>query len=72
MRPYDRTDGLWDVTTSLAAVPDRLRGIDRVLVVTRSRHGVDDDLATLRTAGFVETGRAELESDVVIRLERRT
>jgi mannosyltransferase len=72
VRPYDRTDALWDVTTSLAAVPHRLRGIDRVLVVTRSRHGVDDDLATLRSAGFVETGRVELESDVVIRLERRT
>ncbi|WP_448003457.1 glycosyltransferase family 39 protein [Agromyces bauzanensis] len=70
VRPYDETDGLWDVTAPLAEVDDRLAGIDRVLVVSRSTDGVADDVATLRREGFESTERVALESDVVTVYER--
>ena len=52
VRPYDETDGLWDVTAPLSTVEDRLDGVDRVIVVTRSRRGTDADVAVLRRHGF--------------------
>ena len=70
VRPYHETNGLWDVTAPLAAVDDRLQGLDRVVVVARSRHGVDDDVGTLRRAGFGPTERTELVSTVVTVYER--
>ncbi|WP_172979687.1 glycosyltransferase family 39 protein [Agromyces agglutinans] len=71
VRAHDRTDGLWDVTAPLAEVVDRLRGIDRVVVVSRSERGADDDIRVLLEAGFVERERVQLESDVVRSFERR-
>lgn len=70
VRPYDETDGLWDVTAPLADVEGRLAGIDRVIVVSRSARGADDDVATLRREGFVPVARRELVSDVVTVYER--
>lgn len=70
VRPYDETSQLWDVTAPLAEVSDRLDGIDRVVVVSRSRHGVDDDTATLRREGFDPVERVALISDVVTVYER--
>lgn len=67
---HDETDELWDVTAPLGTVSDRLVRVDRVVVVSRSTHGVDDDVATLRREGFVPTERVELESDVVTVFER--
>ena len=67
---HDETDELWDVTAPLGTVAERLTGVDRVVVVSRSAHGVDDDVATLRREGFVVTERVELESDVVTVFER--
>ncbi|WP_350348389.1 glycosyltransferase family 39 protein [Agromyces sp. G08B096] len=71
IRPYHRTDGLWDVTAPLADVAHRLDAVDRVVVVSRSRTGTDGDVAVLRSAGFVERERVRLASDTVIRFERR-
>jgi uncharacterized membrane protein len=70
VRAYDETDRLWDVTAPLVEVSDRLAGIDRVVVVSRSAHGVDDDTATLRREGFDLADRVALESDVVTVYER--
>ncbi|MDQ0574386.1 mannosyltransferase [Agromyces albus] len=72
VRPYDETAQLWDVTAPLAEVSERLDGVDRVVVVSRSANGVDDDTATLRREGFEEVERLELVSDVVTVYERTT
>lgn len=70
VRPYDETDGLWDVTAPLADVRGRLAAVERVVVVSRSRDGVDDDVATLRREGFRSVERVEIVSDVVTVYER--
>lgn len=70
VRRHDETDGLWDVTAPLARVRDRLAGIDRVVVVSRSARGVDDDIATLRREGFELAERVVLVSDTVMLYER--
>ncbi|MBT2518310.1 glycosyltransferase family 39 protein [Streptomyces sp. ISL-90] len=70
VRPYDENDHLWDVTAPLVEVSDRLDGVDRVVVVSRSPHGVDDDTATLRLEGFDPVERVALISDVVTVYER--
>jgi mannosyltransferase len=70
VRPYDETDGLWDVTAPVAEVRDRLAGIDRVVVVSRSATGVDADVATLQREGFEPAERVALVSDVVMIYER--
>jgi mannosyltransferase len=70
VRPYDETDRLWDVTAPLDEVRDRLAGIDRVVVISRSDHGVDEDVAVLRREGFGLVEQVELESDVVAVYER--
>jgi mannosyltransferase len=70
VRSHDETDGLWDVAAPLSQVRDRLAGIDRVVVVSRSARGVDDDIATLRREGFELTERVALVSDVVMLYER--
>ncbi len=70
VRPHHETSGLWDVTAPLAAVSDRLGGIERVIVVSRSRHGVDADVAVLRRDGFELVERLTLASDVVTVYER--
>lgn len=70
VRAHDETDGLWDVTAPLAEVGDRLEGIDRVVVVSRSADGVDADVETLQREGFGLADRVALESDVVMVYER--
>ncbi|RZS68232.1 mannosyltransferase [Agromyces ramosus] len=70
VRPYDETDGLWDVATPLAEVSHRLEGIDLVVVVSRSADGVDADIATLRREGFDLREIVRLESSVVLIYER--
>ncbi len=72
VRPHHETNGLWDVTAPLAAVSERLDGLERVIVVSRSRHGVDADLAVLRREGFELVERLALASDVVSVFERNT
>lgn len=72
VRAYDRTDGLWDVTAPLSDVPERLEDVDRVVVVSRSPHGVDADVEVLRREGFGQVERRVLASDVVILFERDT
>jgi mannosyltransferase len=70
VRRHHETNGLWDVTAPLAAVPERLDGLDRVIVVSRSRHGVEADVAVLRREGFELVERLSLASDVVTVFER--
>lgn len=70
VRPYHETDGLWDVTAPLSAVQDRLDGIDRVIVVLRSRRGADADLDVLRRLGFELSTLHGVESDRVAVFER--
>ena len=70
IRSHDETDGLWDVTAPLSVVDHRLEGIDRVLVVLRSRRGADPDVAVLREHGFVLTALHPIESSGVAVYER--
>ncbi len=70
VRPFHETDGLWDVTAPLSAVADRLDGIDRVIVVSRSRQGVDADVDVLRREGFDVVERFALAADEVTVYER--
>lgn len=70
VRPFHETDGLWDVTAPLPTVASRLDGIDRVIVVSRSGNGVDEDVAVLRREGFELTERRTLTADEVAVYER--
>ncbi len=70
VRSHDETHGLWDVATPLAEVSDRLEGIDRVVVVSRSADGVDVDVATLRREGFELDEVVAVETSVVLVYER--
>ncbi|MGW4930223.1 glycosyltransferase family 39 protein [Agromyces sp. NPDC004153] len=70
VRSHDETDGLWDVTAPLSVVDHRLEGVDRVLVVLRSRRGADPDVAVLRERGFVLTALHPIESSRVAVYER--
>jgi mannosyltransferase len=63
VRPYDRTDGLWDATRPLT--PALIDRVDRMWLVTRSGHGADADIATMRTAGLHRGRSWPLDSDVV-------
>jgi mannosyltransferase len=67
--PYDRTNGLWDLTRPIT-MPSVDR-IDRVWVVTRSAHGADADVAVLRSAGLHPDRTWRLASDVVSVWDRR-
>ena len=70
VRPHEETDGLWDVTAPLAAVEHRLDGVDRVIVVMRSRRGADADLDVLRRLGFELSTLHPIVSDRVAVYER--
>jgi mannosyltransferase len=70
VRPFHETDGLWDVTAPLSTVADRLDGVDRVIVVSRSRNGVDADVDVLRREGFEVVERVVLAADEVAVYER--
>lgn len=70
VRPFHETDGLWDVTAPLSTVASRLDGIDRVIVVSRSREGVDADVDVLRREGFEVVDRVALAADEVAVYER--
>ncbi|MET1043251.1 MAG: glycosyltransferase family 39 protein [Microbacteriaceae bacterium] len=60
-RPYERSTWLWDDTVRLAALPQRMAGIDRVWVVTdrNSRWALDElerlDFSVVRTTGLHRT-----------------
>jgi mannosyltransferase len=70
VRPFHETAGLWDVTAPLASVASRLDGIDRVIVVSRSRQGVDADVDVLRREGFDVVERVALTADELAVYER--
>jgi mannosyltransferase len=70
VRPYDATDHLWDVTAPLRELVERLAAVDRVIVVSRGADGAEDDVATLRRAGFEPGVRVELVSTVITVHER--
>jgi mannosyltransferase len=69
VRPYDRTDGLWDVTRPLT--PGLVARVDRVWLVDRSVHGADPDRAALRFAGLHAARSWHLDADTVTLWERR-
>jgi mannosyltransferase len=68
--PFHETDGLWDETAPLSTVAHRLDGIDRVIVVSRSRSGVDADVDVLRREGFDVVERVALAADEVTVYDR--
>lgn len=70
-RRHHDTAGLWDVTVPLATVEHRLDVVERVVAVSRSRHGLQSEVSVLQRRGFDLVERVVLASDTVAVYERR-
>ncbi|MDJ0323098.1 glycosyltransferase family 39 protein [Cryobacterium sp. PH31-AA6] len=72
-RAYDTTGSLWDVTTPLASVGDRLTGTTTVWVLQykgSKEFTSGSDIRTLQQLGFTVTGSTTVNRTIIIELTR--
>lgn len=72
-RPYQATDGLWDVTAPLSAAVDRLAGTNRVWLLLRvggAESRGSSSIPTLEQLGFHVAESTTLRRTVVIEMTR--